>query len=182
MMRSCMTKCEFLPKPNIFILRLGKIPLICCLFCIEFSQSLLMPYERFVMLLKSRSRTHQPHMHYSYTGGRRKNMPFHLDPPKKLFYSYTRSKHQKYTLKDIPQINAPKFLLLSLKSFVAEKKHVAMQKLFIKQERVGKEWHNITIVFGKDPQIPHILRDLRVSYNGSSEFYFENLQKHQNTD
>jgi hypothetical protein len=30
---------------------------------------------------------------------------------------------------------------------------------------------------GKDPQIPHILRDLKVSYNESSEFYFENLQK-----
>jgi hypothetical protein len=27
----------------------------------------------------------------------------------------------------------------------------------------------------EDPQIPHILRDLRVSYNGISEFYFENL-------
>ena len=28
-------------------------------------------------------------------------------------------------------------------------------------------------MLGEDPQIPHILRDLRVSYNGSSEFYFE---------
>jgi hypothetical protein len=27
-----------------------------------------------------------------------------------------------------------KFLLLSLKSFIAEKRHVAMQKLFIKKE------------------------------------------------
>ena len=33
------------------------------------------------------------------------------------------------------QINAPKFLLLSLKSFVAEKKHVAKQKLFIKRNK-----------------------------------------------
>jgi hypothetical protein len=39
-----------------------------------------MLYERFVMLLKSRSRAHHPHMHYSYTRGRHKNMPFHLDP------------------------------------------------------------------------------------------------------
>ena len=37
------------------------------------------------------------------------------------------------------QINAPKFLLLSSKSFVAEKKHVAMQKLFIKKERKEKK-------------------------------------------
>jgi hypothetical protein len=32
------------------------------------------PYERFVMLLKLRSCTHHPHMHYSYTRGWRKNM------------------------------------------------------------------------------------------------------------
>ena len=31
------------------------------------------------------------------------------------------------------QINAPKFLLLSLKSSVVEKKHVAMEKFFIKK-------------------------------------------------
>ena len=30
---------------------------------------------------------------------------------------------------------------------------------------------------GEDPQILHILRDLRVSYNGISEFYFGNLSK-----
>ena len=36
------------------------------------------------------------------------------------------------------QINAPKFLLLSLKSFVAEMRHGAMQKLFIKKERRKK--------------------------------------------
>jgi len=28
---------------------------------------------------------------------------------------------------------------------------------------------------GEDSQIPHILRDLRVAYNGISKFYFENL-------
>ena len=51
---------------------------ICYLFCIEFSQTLLMPYERFVMLLKLRSHTHHLNMHYTYTGGRCKNhaIPF----------------------------------------------------------------------------------------------------------
>ena len=35
------------------------------------------PYERFVMLLKSRSRTHHPHMQYSYTGvGSKTCFPF----------------------------------------------------------------------------------------------------------
>ena len=37
------------------------------------------------------------------------------------------------------QISAPKFLLLSLKSFFAEKKHWAMQKLFIKKEEKRKK-------------------------------------------
>jgi hypothetical protein len=63
-----MTKLKFLPKPN--KIRIGNFPLICCLLCIEFGQALLMPYERFVMLLKSRSRTHYLHVHYSYTGSR----------------------------------------------------------------------------------------------------------------
>jgi hypothetical protein len=95
MMSSCMTKLEFLPEPYMMF-RLGKpFTHICCLLCIGFSQVLLMPYERFVMLLKSRSRTHHPHMHYSYTGSRRNNMTFHLDSLKKIFYSYTGSEHQK---------------------------------------------------------------------------------------
>jgi hypothetical protein len=38
-----------------------------------------------------------------------------------------------------------------------------------------RKGHNIITAFGEDPQIPHILRDLRVSYNGIFEFYFENL-------
>jgi hypothetical protein len=32
------------------------------------------PYEKFVMLLKSRSCTHHLNMHYFYTRGRRENM------------------------------------------------------------------------------------------------------------
>jgi hypothetical protein len=78
-----MTKLEFLLEP-FMIFRLEKLSLICYLHCIEFTQALLMPYERFVMLLKSRSCTHHPHMYYSYTGSRRKNMPFYLDPPKNI--------------------------------------------------------------------------------------------------
>jgi hypothetical protein len=69
-----MTKFEFLPEPIMLIFRLGKLSLLCYLLCTEFGQALLMPYEKFVMLLKSRSRTHHLHMHYSYTRGRRKNM------------------------------------------------------------------------------------------------------------
>jgi hypothetical protein len=44
-----MTKLEFLPEPYM-IFRLRKLSLIWCLFCIEFSQALLIPYERFVLV------------------------------------------------------------------------------------------------------------------------------------
>jgi hypothetical protein len=85
-----MIKLEFLPKPYI-IFRLGILPHICCLLCVEFSQALLMPYKRFVMLLKSRSHTHHPHMHYFYTGGMHKDMlSIKIHP--KIFYSYTGRK------------------------------------------------------------------------------------------
>ena len=90
------------------------------------------------MLLKSRSRTHHPHMHYSYTGGRRNNMPFHLDPPKNVLLLQWEKK-PKIFLIGYPPNKYSKFLLLSLKSFVAEKKHVAMQKLLIKKEKKEKE-------------------------------------------
>ena len=86
----------------------------------------------FVMLLKSRSRRHHPHMHY-YTGGRHKNMSFHLDPLKNVLLLHWELTPKIYPI-GYPQINAPKFLLLSLKSIVVEKKHVAIQKLFIKKK------------------------------------------------
>ena len=82
------------------------------------------------MLLKSRSCTHHPHMHYSYTGGRRKNMP----STKKCF-TPTLGVNTKILLIGSPQNKCSKLLLLSLKSFVAEKKHWAMQKLFMKKQK-----------------------------------------------
>jgi hypothetical protein len=69
-----MTKLEFPPEPYM-LFRLENFHIYDACFCIEFFQALLVPYERFVMLLKSRSRTHNLHMHHFYTGGRRKNMP-----------------------------------------------------------------------------------------------------------
>ena len=42
----------------------------------------------------------------------------------------------------------------------------------------GRKRKGITsYCLGEDPQISHILRDLRVSYSGISGYYFENLQK-----
>jgi hypothetical protein len=124
MMSSYMTKLEFLPEPYMMFRLEKPFSHICCLLCIEFSQVLLMPYERFVMLLKLRSRTHHPHMHYSYTGSRRNNMSFHLDSLKNvllLHYEWTQKNPIGYILN-----KCSKFLLLSFKSFIEEKRHVAM--------------------------------------------------------
>ena len=76
MMSSCITKLEFPPEPYM-LFRLEKLPHICCLLLHWVLSSFVDPYERFVMLLKSRSRTHHPNMHYSYTGvGARTCLPF----------------------------------------------------------------------------------------------------------
>ena len=141
MMTSCMTKLQFLPEPNM-IFKLCKLPHVCCLFCIEFSQALLMPYERFVMLLKSRSRTHHPHMHYTYTGGRRKNMPFHLST-QKCFTPTLGVNTKNICPIGYPSNNCSKVLIAISQSFVVEKKHVAMQKLFIKKEELRKKWTSV---------------------------------------
>ena len=78
-----MIKLEFLPEPHM-LFRLGKLPLICCLFLHCVLSRFVDPYERFVMLLKSRSLTHHPNVHYSYTGGKHKNMlDRFLIPPNK---------------------------------------------------------------------------------------------------
>jgi hypothetical protein len=65
-----------------------------------------------------------------------------------MFYSYIGGEHKNMLVRFfIHQINAPKFFLLSLKSFVAEKRHGAMQKLFIKKnikkKRVEKKWTSV---------------------------------------
>ena len=67
MMSFCMTKLEF-PLEPYMLYRLGKLPHICCLLLHWVLSNFVDPYERFIMLLKSRSRTHHPNMHYFYTG------------------------------------------------------------------------------------------------------------------
>ena len=57
-----------------------------------------------------------------------------------MFYSYTGGEHKNILVRfSIHKINAPKFLLLSFKSFAAEKKHGDMQKLFIKKKEKKKK-------------------------------------------
>ena len=89
------------------------------------------------MLLKSRSRTHHPNIHYSYTVARHNNISFHLDPSKNVLLLHWE-KTPKIFLIGYPPNKCSKFLLLSLKSFVAEKRHEAMQKLFIKKTKTGR--------------------------------------------
>jgi hypothetical protein len=57
-----------------------------------------------------------------------------------MFHCYTRSEHQKYISHKISLNKCSKFLLLSLKSFVAEKRYMAMQKLFIKRKKNIEKW------------------------------------------
>jgi hypothetical protein len=99
-----MAKLEFLPEPYM-LFRLGKLPYIGYSLLHLILSSFVDPYERFVMLLKSRSRTHHPHMHYSYTVGRRKNtLSVKIHP--KMFYSYTGGEHKNMLTKFfINQIN-----------------------------------------------------------------------------
>ena len=103
------------------------------------SSSFVDPYERFVMLLKSRSRTHHPHMHY-YTGGRHKNMPSIQIHPK-MFHSYIGSKHQKIALQDIHQINAPSFCCYFSKVLL-QKKALGYSKVIHKKE-LRKKWTSV---------------------------------------
>ena len=85
------------------------------------------------MLLKSRSRTHHPHMHYSYSGGRRKNMSFHLDPLKKCFTPTLGVNTKNIPYRISPNKCSKVLVAISQKDFVAEKKYVAMQKLLKKE-------------------------------------------------
>jgi hypothetical protein len=61
-------------------------------------------------------------------------MPFHLDSPKN-YSTPTSGVNTKNISYRISPNKYSKFLLLSLKSFVAEKRHGAMQKLFKKVKR-----------------------------------------------
>ena len=100
-------------------------------------------YERFFMLSKSRSRTHHPNMHYSYTGGRRKNM-FSIQIHQKMFYSYTGSE-QKHACQVFHPPN--KCSITISQKFNCRKQAWAMQKLFRKKKKekkrkniYGKKW------------------------------------------
>ena len=79
-MSSCMTKLEFSPEPYM-LFRLKTSIYMPLAFALSFVK-LCDPYERFVMLLKSRSRTHHKYLlllHWEYA-----KHAFHLDPSKNV--------------------------------------------------------------------------------------------------
>jgi hypothetical protein len=56
-----------------------------------------------------------------------------------MFYSYTGGEHKNMLVKfSIYQVNAPSSCSYLSQSFVAEKRHGAMQKLFIKKKKNGQ--------------------------------------------
>jgi hypothetical protein len=83
-----MTKLKFPPEPYL-LFRLGKtFTHMLHAFALSFVK-LCDPYERFVMLSKSRSRIHHPHilmlLHWEY-----EKTCFHLDPPKNILLLHWR--------------------------------------------------------------------------------------------
>jgi hypothetical protein len=128
-----VTELEFLPQPYVnSILEKPHIFIAC--ICTEFSQALLMPYESFVILLKSRSHTHHPHRHYPYT--RVGVETCHPSRSIQKYFTPTLGGNTKkiYIPYRLPQNKCSKLLLLSLKYFHCSREAWVMQKLFKKRK------------------------------------------------
>jgi hypothetical protein len=97
-----------------------------------------MPYERFVMVLKSRSHTHHMYLLLLHSEYAKTCLPSRST--QKCSTPTLGVNTKKYPI-GFPSNKCSKFLLLSLKSFLAKKRHVAMQKLKKrrKKERVLKK-------------------------------------------
>jgi hypothetical protein len=138
-----MTKLKFLPKPDIiYIFRRGK-PLLIYAACFALSLVKLccISYERFVMLLKSRSRTHHPYIHNSYTGNRNNHSSFSTQIHLKMF-SPTMERTPKNLTYRTTLNKCSNFLLQSLSIYFIcrKKRHVA-----IKKEK--KKWTSVLQLF-----------------------------------
>ena len=115
-MSSSMTKLEF-PLEPYMLFRIEKTSTYMMLaFALSFVK-LCDPYERFVILLKSRSRTWDPKMFYSYTEGEHKNMLVRFS---------------------IYQINAPSSCCYILKVLL-QKRGMGYAKVIHKKRREKKE-------------------------------------------
>jgi hypothetical protein len=95
-----------------------------------------MPYERFVILLKSRSHTHHPHMHYSYTKSRRKNM--HSIQIHQKCFTPTLEVNNKIILHRFPSINALSFFVIISQKIIAGRR-MSYAKVIHKKEKERKK-------------------------------------------
>ena len=142
-MSFCMTKLEFPPEPYM-LFRLGNFHIYAACFCIEFCQALL-TLMRGCHAFKIKI-TYTPHIPAAPTLGVCKTcLPSR--------FTQKCSPTLGVNTKHVCQVSHPpnkcsKFLLLSLKSFVAEKRHGAMQKLFIKKERKNGQVSEILKTMG----------------------------------
>ena len=143
-MSSYMTKLEF-PLELYMLFRLEKLPHVCCLLLHWVLSSFIDPYERFVMLLKSRSRTYHIYL-----------LLLHWEYAKTCFPFRSTQKCSTPTLGmntktwligfSIHQINAPSSCFY-LSKFCCRKEAWAMQKLLRKKEekkkKVEKKWTRV---------------------------------------
>ena len=88
------------------------------------------------MLLKSRSRTHHPHMHY-YTRGRRNNMPFHLDPPKNVLLLHWEKTPKIYPI-GYPPNKCSKVIIVVSQKFCCKKEACGYAKVIHKKRKMRK--------------------------------------------
>ena len=130
-----MTKLEFPPKPYM-LFRQEKLPHVCCLLLHWVLSSFVDPYERFVMLLKSRSRTHHRYLlllHWEYT-----KHVFHLDPQKNVLllrWVWTQNMLDRFFMH---QINTPSSCCY-LSKFCCRKETWGYGKVIHKKRKEKKE-------------------------------------------
>ena len=131
-MSFCMTKLEFPPESYMFIQARKNSTYMLLAFALSVVK-LCEPYERFVMLLKSRSRTHHPHMHYSYTGRRRKTWLPSRSTQK--CSTPTLGVNTKNYFIGFPPNKCSKVFVAITQKFCCREEAWVMQKLFIKKRK-----------------------------------------------
>ena len=92
MISSCMIKLEFPPEPYI-LFRLGKLPHIWCLYCIEFCQALL-TLMRDLSSSKNQDHVHTTQICTTPTLGVDVKTCLPSRSTQKMFYSYTGGGHK----------------------------------------------------------------------------------------
>ena len=97
--------------------------------------------------------TYALHLH----GGYMQRHAFHLDPPKNVLLLHWE-KMPKTCLLGFPPNKCSKFLLLSLKSFVAEKRYglckIYSYKKKKERKRIEKKWTSVRIIKTMGTQMP----------------------------